>query len=174
MCMTQYDQYSNPVRVMFPGSFDPLTYGHMDIIDKTINIFGSLLVGVGHSPNKQYLFSQQERIEILTEIYKDNPNVIIKGYEGLTAKFAKDNNIKCLIRGLRTEADFAYELKMAHMNKYLAKDIENIFILSSSKYIHISASLVKEVAMNGGDFYSLVPDFVVKRILEKLKLGYNI
>ena len=151
------------MKVLIPGSFDPPTNGHIDVITRCLKVFDEVLVGVIVNPSKDSLFSTDIRSEMLKEIFNENKNISIKSFEGLLVDFAKKNKVNSIVKGLRAMTDFDYEFQMAQMNFNLA-DFETIFIAASPEYGYVSSSLVKEIRSYGGDVNELVPDNVLKRL----------
>ena len=151
------------MKILIPGSFDPPTNGHIDVITRCLKVFDEILVGVIVNPSKESLFSTEVRSEMLNEVFSKNKNVTVKSFEGLLVDFAKDNNVNAIVKGLRAMTDFDYELQMAQMNFNLA-DFETIFIPTSPEYGYVSSSLVKEIHSYGGDVDELVPENVSKRL----------
>jgi pantetheine-phosphate adenylyltransferase len=151
------------MKVLIPGSFDPPTNGHIDVITRCLKVFDEVLVGVIVNPSKESLFSTDIRSEMLTEIFNENKNITIKSFEGLLVDFAKENNVNAIVKGLRAMTDFDYEFQMAQMNFNLA-DFETIFVPASPEYGYVSSSLVKEIHSYGGDVNELVPGNVLKRL----------
>jgi pantetheine-phosphate adenylyltransferase len=154
---------------IYPGSFDPITNGHEDIIRRGASLFSRIVIAVLENPRKETLFSTPERIEILREIFKDDPAIEIKAFHGLLVDFARANEIRILIRGLRAVSDFEYEFQMALMNQNLDARVETLFMMPSAKYAFLSSSLVKEVFRLGGSVEGLVPPFVEDRLREKFR-----
>jgi len=155
-------------KAVYPGSFDPLTYGHLDIIRRAAQIFDELTVGVLDNKSKTPLFSVEERVKILEEATKDLPNVKVASFSGLLIDFAKENDFHVSIRGLRAITDFDYELQIAQTNKMLSKgELDTMFLTTSVEYSYLSSSGVKEIAAFGGDISQCVPDFVGKLVYEK-------
>ncbi len=151
---------------VYPGTFDPVTNGHIDIIKRSKNLFDKLYVVIPNNTNKKPLFSLEERMELLKEVLKDEEFVEVTTTDLLTVDFAKSVGANSMLRGLRMVSDFEYELQMATMNKCLNDEIETVFIMSSHEYSFLSSSSVKEIARFGGDYSSFVPD-VVRIALEK-------
>jgi pantetheine-phosphate adenylyltransferase len=151
------------MKILIPGSFDPPTNGHIDVITRCLKVFDEVLVGVIVNPSKESLFSTEVRSEMLNEVFSKNKNVTVKSFEGLLVDFAKENNVNAIVKGLRAMTDFDYELQMAQMNFNLA-DFETIFIPTSPEYGYVSSSLVKEIHSYGGDVDELVPENVSKRL----------
>ena len=146
-------------KAIFPGSFDPLTLGHCEIIEKATQIFDELIVSVGNNSEKKYKFTLDKRLEFISSEFKNNPKVIVKSYDGLTAEFCKKMNVNHIVRGLRNPADFEFEKKIALFNNSLEK-IETIFFLTSPNYAFISSSIVREIIDNNGDYRKFVPKSV--------------
>ena len=153
---------------VYPGSFDPVTNGHLDVITRGANLFDRVIVGVLHNSAKSPLFSAEERVKILEEATADLKNVEIVSFSGLSVEFARKCNAKVIIRGLRAITDFEYELQMAQTNRVLAPDIDTMFLTTSLEYAYLSSTTVKEVAAFGGDIYKFVPEFVRRKVYKKL------
>lgn len=154
---------------VIPGSFDPITNGHLDIIHRAANIFDIIYVGVLNNSSKQPLFSIDERIELIQEITKDRPNIRVESSSGLLIDYAKEKGAGAIVRGLRAVSDFEYEMQITSMNRVLDENIETFFIMTKNQYSFLSSSIVKEVAKYGGDISELVPPLVNKALLEKFK-----
>ena len=146
-------------RAIFPGSFDPITLGHSDIIERGICLFDELIIAIGINAEKKYMFSLEERMTFISEAFKDEPKVKIMTYEGLTIDFCKKVNAAYILRGLRNPGDFEFEKAIAHTNRKLS-DIETVFLLTASGKSFISSSIVRDVIRNGGDYSVLVPSTV--------------
>ena len=146
-------------KAVFPGSFDPITLGHCEIIEKACEIFDEVIVAVGNNSDKNYKFSLDQRLKFISNEFKNNPKVYIEKYEGLTVDFCKNKNIKHIVRGLRNPADFEFEKKIALFNSSL-ENIETIFLLTSPNNAFISSSMVREIMDNGGNFKKFVPNSV--------------
>ena len=155
-------------KAVYPGSFDPVTYGHLDVIRRSSSLVDELIVGVLNNNTKTPLFSVEERVKILLEVTKDLPNVRIESFSGLSVEFAKQSGAQFIVRGLRAITDFDYELQMAQTNRVLNPDIDTIFLTTSLEYAYLSSSTVKEVASYGGYISKLVPGAVVDRIYNKI------
>ena len=149
---------------VYPGSFDPVTNGHIDILEKTSKIFDKIIVAVVHNVSKKALFTLDERVQLIRESTKQLNNIEVECFSGLLANYLRDREACAIIRGLRTVADFEYEMHMAMINKRLIPDVDTIFIMSDSSNIFVSSSIIKEAALLGGDVSELVPEIV------KLKL----
>jgi pantetheine-phosphate adenylyltransferase len=143
-------------RIIFPGSFDPITNGHDDILKRAIPLFDEILIAVGVNVDKSYMFSIKKRMEFINSVYKNENKIKIRSYEGLTVDFCKKNNISYILRGLRNPSDFEFEKTMAHLNNSMSQ-IETIFLLTSLENSFISSSLVREIIKNGGDYSPFVP-----------------
>lgn len=152
---------------VYPGSFDPVTNGHLDIINRASKIVDRLIVAPLINFSKVHTFSLEERVKQLEILTADISNVEVKPFEGLLVNFARENNIKIIIRGLRAVTDFEYEFQMALANRNLASDIETLFVSTSVQYLYLSSSTVKEVAKLGGDISNMVPPQIKNIVLEK-------
>ncbi|GGE32602.1 pantetheine-phosphate adenylyltransferase [Psychroflexus planctonicus] len=146
-------------RAVFPGSFDPVTLGHVDIILRGLTLFDELILAIGVNATKKYMFSLEERKAFLKESFKDEPKIKIETYQGLTVDYCKKMDAEFILRGLRNPADFEFEKAIAHTNRKLEK-IETVFLLTSSGKSYISSSIVRDVIRNNGDYTQLVPDAV--------------
>ncbi|MFA6350145.1 MAG: pantetheine-phosphate adenylyltransferase [Candidatus Omnitrophota bacterium] len=155
-------------KAIYPGSFDPITYGHIDIIKRALEIFPDLVVAVGHNPHKKPLFSVKERVDMVKKATKDLRGVEVVDFKGLTVEFARKQKSRVIIRGMRMLSDFEYEFQMALTNRKLAPDIEIIFLMPQESYSYISSKLLKEAASMGADLSAFVPDFVEKGLKDKL------
>ena len=154
-------------RAVCPGSFDPVTNGHLDIVRRASSLFDEVVVAVGVNASKNRLFSPDERIAMLTEACQEFDNVSVDGFSGLLTTFCEERGIHAIVKGLRAVSDFDYELQMAQMNASLT-DVETVFVPTSPEYSFLASSLVKEVAMFGGDVSSLIPGFVNERLTARL------
>ncbi len=153
---------------IYPGTFDPMTYGHLDIIKRAANIFDELVVSVLDNKEKTPLFSVDERVNILKEATKDIKNVKIESFEGLLTDYCKEKNINVVVRGLRAVTDFEYELQMSQMNRKLSDHfVETVYLNTTLKYSYLSSSAVKQIAQFHGDLTAFVPDFVAKQLYER-------
>ncbi|MEQ1600228.1 MAG: pantetheine-phosphate adenylyltransferase [Methylophilaceae bacterium] len=156
------------LKVVYPGTFDPLTRGHEDIVRRAAGLFSEVIVAVAHSPGKKPFFDMAERVEMATEVLSDCSNVIVKGFSGLLMRFVQEQEARVLIRGLRAVSDFEYEFQLAGMNRKLFPEIETLFLTPAEQYMFVSASLVREVAMLGGDVTQFVSPLIQKRIAGKI------
>ena len=155
-------------KAIYPGSFDPVTYGHIDLIKRAQEIFSELTVAVAHNPHKKPLFSVEERVGMLKKATQGTPGITVVDFDGLVVEYARKHKAKILIRGLRMLSDFEYEFQMALTNRKLASDIETIFLMPHESYSYISSKLLKEAASLGADLSNFVPDFVEKALKKKL------
>ncbi len=158
---------------VYPGSFDPITNGHLDIVERSAEIFDNLIIAVFINPNKKPLFTVEERVEMIREVTRHLPNVQVDSFEGLLGDYARQRSAKVIIRGLRAVSDFEYEFQMALMNRKLNPNVETIFMSSSSKNIYISSTIIKEVSSLGGSISGLVPRVVENRLMEKFYQGHT-
>ncbi|MDN5893602.1 MAG: pantetheine-phosphate adenylyltransferase [Nocardioides sp.] len=154
-------------RAVCPGSFDPVTNGHIDIISRASFLFDEVVVAVGVNKSKSRLFSADERMDMLSEACRQFPNVRVDGFAGLLTSYCQEHDVHAIVKGLRAVSDFDYELQMAQMNSSLA-EIETVFVPTSPEYSFLASSLVKEVATFGGDVSGLIPDFVLELLTARL------
>lgn len=152
---------------IYPGSFDPLTNGHLDIIERAMLLCDKLIIAIARNSAKQPLFTVEERIELLRNCCTGNANVEIVAFEGLLVDYCRENDVTFIIRGLRALVDFEYEYAIALMNKKLAPALDTVFLMSRAEYSFVSSNIVKEAASYGGDITSLVPQFVTNKLREK-------
>ena len=158
---------------IYPGSFDPVTKGHLDIIERSSKMVDKLIVAVLKNSSKSPLFTVEERVSMLKEITKDIPNVEIDSFSGLLVDFAEANNATIIVRGLRAVTDFEYELQMSQTNRIMDENVDTIFLTTSLEYAYLSSSTVKEVAIYGGDVSKFVPSYVVDKIKDKINALNN-
>jgi pantetheine-phosphate adenylyltransferase len=156
------------VRAIFPGSFDPITNGHLDVICRGMRIFDELIVAVGGSPLKDQLFTPEQRVEMIAELIKDLPGVSVEGFNGLTVEYARQKKANVILRGLRSLTDVNYEFELAMTNRSVT-GIETVFVMTTEQYGFISSTLVRQVASLGGDISKLVPENVYRRLRERFK-----
>ncbi len=154
--------------VIYPGSFDPVTYGHLDVLKRATDIFGRVIIAVANNTSKKYLFSIEERVELLKEAAVGMRGVTVESFDGLVIDYARRKKTNVLIRGLRMTSDFEYEFQIALTNRRLAEDIETVFLMPSERHSFLSSSLLKEVAKFNADISSFVPRCVEKRLKQKL------
>ncbi|HKL74760.1 MAG TPA: pantetheine-phosphate adenylyltransferase [Halanaerobiales bacterium] len=158
-------------RIVYPGSFDPITNGHLNIIERASNVFDEIIVSVFRNPSKDPLFTMDERVELLEKSTADIKGVKVDSFSGLTMQYVKSKNASAILRGLRAVSDFEGEFQMASMNRELDGDIETVFFMTDAKYAFLSSSVVKEVAQFNGDVSSLVPECVSDALEEKYHKG---
>ncbi len=178
LATTKYFHYNAPKATMkknhkkavYPGSFDPITYGHIDLIKRALSVFDEVIVAVAHhSTEKSHLFSVNERIQFLRQATAGLEGVTVEEFEGLVVDYVRKRGATAMIRGVRMLSDFEYEFQMALTNRKLADDIETIFLMPHESYAYLSSRLIKEIASLGGDISPFAPDFVVKAIKKKFK-----
>ena len=148
------------ITAIYPGTFDPITNGHLDILQRSLRLFNHIILGIGPNPKKTALFSIDERIDMVVEAIKDLPNVTVEVFDGLLVDFAKKKSASAIIRGLRAVSDFEYEFQMALMNRKLDDKIETVFLMPSEEYSYLTSSIIKVVSSLNGDISSLVPRHV--------------
>ncbi len=153
---------------IYPGSFDPITNGHVSIIESGLVCFERLIVAVLRNPKKSSLFTVEERVEMISEHFADTPNIEFDSFDGLLVDYCKRKGSRVVLRGLRAVADFEYELQMANMNRHLNEEVETVFLMANDAYFYVSSNIVKEAAMLGGDVSRLVPRSVEERLRAKL------
>ena len=147
-------------RALFPGSFDPITVGHVDIVNRSINLFDKLIIGVGINTNKQTMFGIDQRMDWIEKTFSGNQKIEVIAYDGLTVDFAKKCSAQYILRGLRTSTDFQFEKAIAQMNLYMNNQIETVFILSTPQYSPVSSTIVRDIIRHGGNVKQFVPDSV--------------
>jgi pantetheine-phosphate adenylyltransferase len=157
------------IGAMYPGTFDPITRGHEELVRRSLRLFDHVVVAIARSPRKAPLFSVEERVELAAEVLEDLPQVSVMGYDGLTVDFARSHNLAAIIRGLRAVSDFEYEFQLATMNRHLTSQIETVFLTPTEEYMFVSSSLIREIAEFGGD----VSAFVSPSVAERLKLKFS-
>ena len=153
---------------VYPGSFDPVTFGHLDIIRRASILFDQIVVGVLHNSAKSPLLSVEERVNILEKATEHISNVVIKPFNGLSVNFARENKAQVIVRGLRAVTDFEYELQMAQTNRVLAPDVDTVFLTTSLEYAYLSSTIMKEVARFGGDISKFAPPEVLEAVRRKM------
>ena len=159
--------YAMSVNAVYPGTFDPFTRGHEDLVHRATELFDKVVVAIASSPGKTPVFSLDERVALATEALQGVQGVVVTGYDGLTVDFARDNQLQVIIRGLRAVSDFEYELQMALMNRRLTPEIETVFMMPAEPYTYVSSRLVKEVFSLGGSVEGLVPTSVEAQLRAK-------
>lgn len=161
------------VRAIFPGSFDPITNGHLDVVKRGVRLFDELIIAVGRSPIKNQLFTPAERVEMIAELIEDMPTVTVESFEGLTVEYASRRNASVILRGLRSLTDVQYEFQLAMTNRAVA-GIETVFIMTSEQYGFTSSTLIREIASLGGDLSNLIPPSVHRRLEGRFsRLGHQ-
>ena len=158
-------------RAVYPGTFDPITNGHEDLIQRASRLFDEVVVGVAHSQAKRPFFSLDERVRIAREVLAPYKNVSVQGFSGLLSEFVKEQKAGVILRGLRAVSDFEYEFQLAGMNRRLAPGVETLFLTPSDKYLFLSATIVREIAVLGGDISDFVHSVTAKRMREKIGRG---
>ena len=167
--MTQ-EKFANRIAI-YPGSFDPITNGHVDLIKRGIRLFDEVIVLVAYNPNKSYLFTVEERENFIREIFSDNPGVKVDSHSGLLVDYLKSSGASVILRGMRAVSDFEYEFQMALMNRRQTREVETVFLMSGFKWFYSSSKLIKEVASMGGSVKGLVPDNVHRGLIDKFNNG---
>ena len=167
--MTQ-EKFANRIAI-YPGSFDPITNGHVDLIKRGIRLFDEVIVLVAYNPNKSYLFSVEEREQFIREIFSDNDGVKVDSHSGLLVDYLKSSGASVILRGMRAVSDFEYEFQMALMNRRQTREVETVFLMSGFKWFYSSSKLIKEVASMGGSVKGLVPDNVHRGLIDKFNNG---
>ena len=155
------------VRAIFPGSFDPITNGHLDVIQRGIKLFDELIVAVGRSPIKNPLFTPDERVEMIREIVAGMPGVTVESFDGLTVEYAAKRKADAILRGLRSLTDVQYEFQLAMTNRAVA-GIETVFVMTSEEYGYVNSTMVRQIALLGGDVSKLIPETVYRRLRQKI------
>ncbi len=153
---------------IYPGSFDPFTYGHENIIERSVKVFDQIIVAVAHNTSKKTIFTVAERVEILNEVFKNRDDVKVDYFEGLLVEYIKKMGTNVVLRGMRTVSDFEFEMQMALANKTLSSELETVFMVTDSEFSHISSSVIKEVVSLNGSASHMVPKIVETRLREKL------
>lgn len=149
---------------VFPGSFDPITNGHIDLVKRAIPIFDKIIVAVGTNSVKKYVFPLNQRLEWLEKVFENDPSVFVDQFEGLTVNFCKENGANYLLRGLRNASDFDYEKTISQLNQIIGDDLETVFLISKPEYSHISSTIVREIINGNGDVSTLIPAFIAEDI----------
>lgn len=155
------------VSAMYPGTFDPITLGHEDLVRRASRLFDKVVVAIAANPGKEPMFTLDERVALAKFVLKDFNGVEVTGYEGLTVNFAKENGLRVIVRGLRAISDFEYEFQLANMNRHLTDEVETAFLTPTETYTYISSSLVREIAALGGDISEFVSPAIKKALLER-------
>lgn len=158
-------------RAIYPGTFDPITNGHVDIISRAAAMFDNVILAIAASPGKKPLFTLEERVELARDALAHIPNVEVQGFSDLMANFAREQQANILVRGLRAVADFEYEMQLAQMNRHLMPGLESVFLMPAKEWSFVSSSLVKEVARHHGDVAHFLPAHVCQALLAKISTG---
>jgi len=159
------------IKVIYPGTFDPITNGHTDLVERAARMFDQVVVAVAESPNKKPLFDLEQRCELAREVLSHIPNVEVKGFNTLLAHFVKEQNAQVLLRGLRAVSDFEYEFQLANMNRSLAPDVETVFLTPDERHSYISSTLIREIARLDGDVKKFVHPAVESQLLKKFNIS---
>jgi pantetheine-phosphate adenylyltransferase len=160
-------EYAMAVSAMYPGTFDPITLGHEDLVRRASGLFDKVVVAIAANPGKEPMFSLDERVALARSVLKDFDGVEVTGYEGLTVNFAKEHGLRVIVRGLRAISDFEYEFQLANMNRHLTDEVETAFLTPTETYTYISSSLVREIAALGGDISEFVSPAIREALLER-------
>lgn len=154
-------------KAVYAGTFDPVTYGHVDLVERASHLFDEIIIGVAINHNKQPLFTLEERVDLCKQVFHSLDNVHVIGFDSLLLDFAKQNQAQIILRGLRTVTDFDYEFQLASMNRYMDPNIESIFLMPAEKYMYISSTLVREIAALGGNVNGFVPEIIERALYKK-------
>jgi pantetheine-phosphate adenylyltransferase len=157
--------------VIYPGSFDPITYGHVNIVKRALNVFDRIIVAVAINTTKSGTFTIEERVDMMHEVFKDEPDVEVDSFSGLLVDYVRTRQALAILRGIRTVTDFDYEFQMALANKSLDPDVEQVFMMTEGKYLYHSSSIIREIVSLGGSVHEMLPPIVEKRLSEKLRAG---
>lgn len=155
--------------VVYPGSFDPVTYGHVNIVERALGIFDKIVVAVAINTSKSGTFTIEERVDMMQEVFKDEPNVEVDSFSGLLVDYVREKRAQAILRGIRTVTDFDYEFQMALANKSLDPDVEQVFMMTEGKYLYHSSSIIKEIVSLGGSVGEMLPPVVEEKMREKLR-----
>jgi pantetheine-phosphate adenylyltransferase len=156
---------------IYPGSFDPVTNGHIDIAERGLKLFDKIIVAILHNPVKEFLFTVEERVEMLEQSFKDYPDITVETFDGLLVDYAARRKSIAILRGMRAVSDFEYEFQLALMNRRLKREIQTVFLMTSLRWIFTSSSIIKEAARFGGDITSVVPPPVSRKLKEKFGIA---
>ncbi len=156
---------------VYPGTFDPVTHGHTDLMVRSLHVFDRLLIAVANNPSKRPLFDVSERVEMIKLVTRDLPNITVEAFDGLLVDYVRSRGAQAVIRGLRAVSDFEYELQMALINRKLEEKFETVFFMPSEEYSYLTSSIVKEVAGHGGDLHAFVHPAIAERLRERLRRG---
>jgi len=156
-----------PKTAVYPGSFDPITNGHLDIIKRGLRIFDKIIVLIGYNPDKTSLFTVDERAELIRSAVGNNPRIEVDSYSGLLVEYVRNSEACCILRGLRAMSDFEYEFQLALMNRRFDRNVETVFLMTGSKWFYCNSRIIKEAASLGGSVKGMVPDIVLQKLKEK-------
>jgi pantetheine-phosphate adenylyltransferase len=156
-----------PKIVVYPGTFDPFTNGHINIVDRALEIFDTVVVTVAHNTSKRTVFTARERVDLIKEVLVDRPNVIVDTFEGLLIDYCKQHGYNVILRGLRTVSDFEFEFQIAHANRQMYHDVETLFMMTESGYSHLSSTIIKEIISFGGNGKGMIPAPVERELKKK-------
>ncbi|MFC1557272.1 pantetheine-phosphate adenylyltransferase [candidate division KSB1 bacterium] len=159
------------IKALYPGTFDPITYGHLDVFDRAMKIFDHVIIAVAHDTSKKTLFTLEERLNQIKEVINQNSRVDVEPFSGLLVEFAKNKQAHVIIRGLRAVTDFEYEMQLALMNRRLDDEIDTVFLMPNERYTYLNSSIVREVAQLGGDISNFVAPYVADQLMSKLHGG---
>ena len=159
-----------PNLAIYPGTFDPITNGHLDVIERGLRIFDHIIVAVAEGSYKKTLFTAEERLEMIREALGDKPNITIDSFPGLLVDYVKSRNARVILRGLRAVTDFEYEFQMAMMNRRMEPEVVTVFLMTSLRWVFLSSSILKEAAVHGGNIEGMVPELVYSKLREKFGL----
>lgn len=166
--MKKAEQHNQRKTALYPGTFDPITFGHIDVIERASQLFDTVIVSVAGSSSKKTIFSIAERMDMIKNCVKKFKNIRVTSFDKLVVEHAKSQKAKVIIRGLRAISDFEYEFQMALTNRKIAEDVTTVFLMPNEKYTYLNSTLVREIAALGGDVSSFVPKYVLKKLKEKL------
>lgn len=155
---------------ILPGSFDPITNGHVDIVQRSLDLFDEYIIAIGVNTQKKYLFSLEDRIQWIKEVFKDEPKVKVESYHGLTINYCKSRGANYIIRGIRSAADFEYEKTIAHLNNTMDPSIETVLILSKAELSSVSSTIVREIILGNGDVSKFIPKVIVDKVVKSLHI----
>jgi len=158
---------------IYPGSFDPVTNGHIDIVKRGLKLFDKIIIAILHNSSKEFLFSIEERIEMIKISFENIPNIEVDAFDGLLVDYAKEKNACTILRGMRAVSDFEYEFQLALMNRRLSREIQTVFLMTGLRWIFTSSSIIKEAARYGGDIEGMVPPVVDKKLKEKFGFAHK-
>lgn len=164
------EPHNGPTLAIYPGTFDPITMGHVDIIDRALNLFDKVIVAVAINPAKDPVFTLPERIKMIEDTFINHSRIMVRSVSGLLVDYAYKQNAKAIVRGIRAVSDFDYEFQLALMNRKLNREVESVFLMPGFRWIYISSSIIKDAARNGGDVSDLVPPHVDKMLAERFDL----